>query len=145
MAMTAAPAPASAHTNRWKVISSFQKEILREKSLGLLFIVEMIYTTIWKHWIFVSPVNPSILHTDVYSPHSIHTFCWTYLILNIQSSPLQWAQHLKYIVFVIPQEQSVFLGYRNGYFTLLFGYLDNEPVRKNKITATKQIITETAS
>jgi len=53
MAMTAAPAPASAHTNRWKVISSFQKEILRERerereretSLGLLFIVEMIYTT----------------------------------------------------------------------------------------------------
>ncbi len=96
---------------------SGEKNIEREISLGLLFTVEMIYTIIWNHWTLV---YLSILHTDVYSPHLIHTFCRISLILHIQSSPRQWAQHLKKKVFLFLKNRPCFYGiwgYRNIYYT----------------------------
>lgn len=139
--MTAAPAPASAHTNRWKVISSFQKEILREKWALDCF-------SLWK-WFIQLFENTGFLW--VYTSYRcLLTSFDPHILLNLSdpehtvfSSPMGTTP--KIYSFCHSSRAICVLGYRNGYFTLLFGYLDNQPIRKNKITATKEIITETTS
>lgn len=96
IAMTAAPAPASAHTNRWKVKSSCNTQES--------FVLSFDYTDVCldiRHELLCLRLTSnikSIINTShapcFISPHWSHT-CWrTLQILCTPSSPQRWSQLL---------------------------------------------------